>query len=71
MGLGVNVGIPLADGKGFDFSVLVPFGVVYHFTEAPIDVYFRLAPGVQIVKGDDVGFGFGFSGFLGALWRFN
>ena len=71
MGGGVNVGIPLKAESGFDFAVLVPFGVVYHFTEAPIDVYFRLAPGFQIVKGDEVGFGFGFSGFLGALWRFN
>ncbi|HKL56851.1 MAG TPA: hypothetical protein VJ854_00505 [Sphaerochaeta sp.] len=71
LGGGVNVGIPLKDGQGFDFTVLFPFGIVYHFTEAPIDVYIRLAPGFQIVKGDEVGFGFGFSGFLGALWRFN
>ncbi len=71
MGLGVNVGIPLQDSYGFDFTVLVPFGVVYHFTEVPIDVYFRLAPGLQIVKDNEVGVGLGFSGFLGGLWRFN
>ncbi|HAF86894.1 MAG TPA: hypothetical protein DCG32_11165 [Sphaerochaeta sp.] len=71
MGLGVNVGVPLNDTNGFDFSVLVPFGVVYHFTEVPIDVYFRLAPGIQIVKNDEVGVGLGFSGFLGGLWRFD
>jgi hypothetical protein len=70
MGLGANVAIPLSSEQGFDFSVLVPFGVVYHFTEVPIDVYFRLAPGLQIVKGNDVGLGFGFSAFLGGLWRF-
>ena len=70
MGLGVNVGIPLNSDDGFDFSVLVPFGIVYHFTEVPIDVYFRLAPGIQIVKGNDVGLGFGFSAFLGGLWIF-
>ncbi len=71
MGLGVSVGVPLNDSHGFDFSVLVPFGVTYHFSEVPIDVYFRLAPGIQIVKGNDVGLGFGFSAFLGGLWRFD
>lgn len=71
MGLGVNVGVPLSTDHGFDFSVLAPFGIVYHFTEVPIDVYFRLAPGVQIVKANDVNFGFGFSAFLGGLWRFD
>jgi len=71
LGLGMNVGIPVNDSHGFDFSVLLPVGIVYHFTEVPIDVYFRLAPGIQIVKNDEVGLGFGLSAFLGGLWRFD
>ncbi len=71
MGLGVNVGIPLSSGHGMNFAVLVPFGIMYHIRDVPIDLYFRLAPGLQIVKEGVVDINFGFSAFLGALWRFN
>ncbi len=71
MGLGVNVGIPLKEGENINFAVLVPFGIMYHFTEVPIDMYIRLAPGVRIIKGGNVDIGFDMSAFIGALWRFN
>ncbi|HKM07162.1 MAG TPA: hypothetical protein VJ869_09240 [Sphaerochaeta sp.] len=71
MGLGVNVGIPLSDGHGVNFSVLVPFGVVYHFESVPIDIYVRIAPGLRILNEGAVDINVGFSGFVGALWRFN
>lgn len=71
MGLGAYVGIPLKDGEKVDFALLVPFGVVYHFESAPVDIYLRIAPGLKIIEGGTVGLGLGFSGYLGALWRFN
>ncbi len=71
MGIGANVGIPLDDGHGVNFSVLVPFGIVYHFTEVPIDMYIRIAPGVRILHEGNVDINVGFSGFIGALWRFD
>lgn len=71
MGLGVNVGIPVSDGHGVNFSVLVPFGIVYHFESVPIDMYVRIAPGLRILHEGAVAINVGFSGFIGALWRFN
>ena len=71
MGIGANVGIPLDDEHGVNFSVLVPFGIVYHFTEVPIDMYVRIAPGLRIINEGDVAINVGFSGFIGALWRFD
>jgi|GEM_PF-451062 len=71
MGLGANVGIPLDNDHGVNFSVLVPFGIVYHFTEVPIDMYVRLAPGVRIFNEGEIDISVGFSGFIGALWRFD
>ena len=71
MGLGVNVGIPVSSGRGVNFAVLVPFGIMYHIRDVPIDLYFRLAPGLQIVEDGVVEIDFGFSAFLGALWRFD
>lgn len=71
MGLGANVGIPLDDSHGVNFSVLVPFGIVYHFTEVPMDMYVRIAPGVRIINEGNVDVNVGFSGFIGALWRFD
>jgi len=71
MGIGVNVGIPLDDNHGVNFSVLVPFGIVYHFTEVPIDMYVRIAPGIRIINEGNVDVNVGFSGFIGALWRFD
>ncbi|MDY0287691.1 MAG: hypothetical protein RBR15_02570 [Sphaerochaeta sp.] len=71
VGLGANVGIPLESGQNINFAVLVPFGIMYHFTEVPIDVYIRIAPGLQIVENGVVGIDLGFSAFLGALWRFS
>jgi hypothetical protein len=73
VGLGGYVGIPLQSGVGFDVSALVPVGVVYSFDEdiAPIDVYLRLAPGVQLIKDGAFKLGLGFSGYFGGLWRFN
>lgn len=71
MGLGAYVGIPVKDGYKVNFAILVPFGVVYHFTEVPIDMYVRIAPGLSIIDAGEVKLGVGFSGFIGALWRFN
>lgn len=70
MGVGGFVGIPLNKG-GVKLSALVPFGVVYHFNEVPIDTYIRIAPGLRILKEGVVDLGLGFSGYIGALWRFN
>ena len=71
MGLGVNVGIPLSSGNGVHFAVLAPIGIMYHIHDVPIDLYFRLAPGLQIVQGDVVDIDFAISAFIGALWRFD
>jgi hypothetical protein len=73
VGAGGYVGIPLQSGLGFDVSALVPVGIVYSFDEdiIPIDVYLRLAPGLQIVKDNVIDLDFDFMGYVGGLWRFN
>ncbi|WP_320127731.1 hypothetical protein [uncultured Sphaerochaeta sp.] len=73
VGLGGLVAIPLESGVGFDLSALVPVGLVYSFDKdvAPIDIYLRLAPGLRIIQNNSVHLGLGFSGYLGALWRFD
>ena len=71
MGVGGFVGIPLDKDEGVKLSALVPFGVVYHFNEVPIDTYIRIAPGLRILEDGVVNLGLGFSGYIGALWRFN
>ncbi|MBI9094606.1 MAG: hypothetical protein JEY71_06970 [Sphaerochaeta sp.] len=71
MGIGANVGLPLDDSHGVFFSVLVPFGIVYHFESVPMDMYVRIAPGLRILNEGNVDINVGFSGFIGALWRFD
>jgi opacity protein-like surface antigen len=73
IGAGAFVGIPLADGYGVDLSALVPVGLVYSFDEdvVPIDLYVRIAPGLSILSDGEFDLGFGFSGYFGALWRFD
>jgi hypothetical protein len=73
VGAGAYVGIPLQSGLGFDVSAIVPVGIVYSFDEdiAPIDLYIRLAPGLQIIKANVIDLGFDFMGYIGGLWRFN
>jgi hypothetical protein len=71
MGFGAYVGIPLNDGHRVNLAALVPFGIVYHFREVPLDMYIRIAPGLRIINEGEVDLGLGFSGFIGVLWRFD
>ena len=59
-----------SDKVGIDLSVLVPVGIEYTFTEVPITLYLRLAPGVQFLQNSSFKMGFAFAGYIGALWNF-
>ncbi|MFA6784452.1 MAG: hypothetical protein WC136_10390 [Sphaerochaeta sp.] len=69
VGVGPYVGIPIDAESKVALSVLAPVGLVYSINDndIPLDLYLRIAPGLKILPE----IGFGFSGYLGALWRFN
>lgn len=70
VGASVSTAMTFADGFGLDLSVLVPVGIEYTFSEVPITLYLRLAPGVNLLKATKFDIGFGFAGYIGALWNF-
>ena len=69
VGVGPNVGIPIDGTSKVTLAVLAPVGIVYSIDKdtIPLDLYLRVAPGLSILPE----IGFGFSGYIGALWRFN
>ena len=70
VGAGVKTGFRFGDNFGFDLSVLVPVGIEYTFSNVPITLYLRLAPGVQLLKNTKFNVAFDFAGYVGALWNF-
>ncbi len=60
--------VPLGEGDSV-WPRLHRVGVVYSMNDRdfPLDFYLRVAPGLQVIPAID----FYFSGYLGALWRFN
>ena len=70
VGAGVSTAMTFADGFGLDLSVLVPVGIEYTFSDVPVTLYLRLAPGVNLLKATKFDIGFGFAGYIGALWNF-
>lgn len=73
IGAGAFVGIPIQEGYKVDLSALVPIGLVYSFDEdvVPLDLYVRVAPGLQIIKDGEFDLDFDFRSYIGALWRFD
>lgn len=71
VGLGANGSFYFGDTSAISIAALVPVGIEYTFDGAPITVYLRLAPGLSFnIVGSDFKLGFGFAGYLGALWNF-
>ncbi|MDD3059036.1 MAG: hypothetical protein EOM32_08555 [Spirochaetia bacterium] len=66
---GAYFGIPLASDSKFGFAAIAPIGLVYSFSnsDAPIDLYLRVTPGLWIVPAFDVYY----DGYVGAMWRFD
>ncbi|MDD3423209.1 hypothetical protein, partial [Sphaerochaeta sp.] len=69
VGGGAYVGIPIESGAKLGLAAIAPVGVMYSLdnNDVPLDFYLRIAPGLWLLP--DVSFHF--SGYVGALWRFN
>jgi hypothetical protein len=69
VGGGAYVGIPIKSGAKLGLAAIAPVGVMYSLdnNDVPLDFYLRIAPGLWLLP--DVSFHF--SGYVGALWRFN
>ncbi|AEC02321.1 BAPKO_0422 family outer member beta-barrel protein [Parasphaerochaeta coccoides] len=66
-GLAGATWIPLNDNsQKLGLAVTVPVGIDYDFRDIPLEIFFRVSPGVQIIP--DTGFYIG--GTLGVLYHF-
>lgn len=74
IGLGASTQVHFGDPTGANLSVIVPVGIEYDFSQlnsdVPITAYFRLAPGVTILRANKVDIAFDFVAYLGAIWTF-
>ncbi|MFA5858774.1 MAG: DUF3996 domain-containing protein [Elusimicrobiota bacterium] len=62
IGVGAKVGI----GSGVGLGVRVPIGLEYKFSDAPLDIFFEVVPGLGILPG----IGFGVDGGIGIRYYF-
>ncbi len=58
------------DFKEVGLGVVAPLKLAYTFEDAPVTLYFRVAPGVYITFGENADVGFGVSAGLGATYNF-
>jgi len=70
VGVGAKAAIAFGDTTAVDLGVLVPVGIEYTFSEVPVTLYIRLAPGVKLLEATAFKIGFDYSGYIGALWNF-
>ncbi len=68
VGLAGAAGLTFADDFQFGVSVLVPVGIQYTFDNFPCTLYLRIAPGLSLVDQSGFAIGFGFAGYIGALY---
>lgn len=73
VGVGASAAIHF-DPVALDLDILVPVGIEYDFSQlnkdAHITMYFRVAPGMQLLEGTEFKPNFAIAGYLGALWNF-
>ena len=70
VGVGASMGFVFDDPFVFDLAVLVPVGISYQIPDFPMQFYLRLAPGLRLLEQTKFNLGFGFAGYIGALWMF-
>ena len=70
VGLGVSSKFFFGNEFKFGLDVLFPVGLSYQFPKVPIELYLRLAPGLQVFKDTQLQLGFGMGAYIGALYKF-
>ena len=70
VGLGVSSKFFFGNEFKFGLDVLFPVGLSYQFPKVPIELYLRLAPGLQVFKDTQLQLGFGIGAYIGALYKF-
>ena len=70
--VGGEAGVWMKFGDAFKLGVnaLVPLKVTYSFPKFPMNVYLRIAPGLELQIVDAINIGFGIQGSIGATYNF-
>ena len=72
VGLSAVPSVTFGNNTVVNLDVLVPVGIEYTFSDVPITLYLRLAPGLSVIEANKPNVGeFAMGGYIGALWNFN
>ena len=71
VGLSAVPSVTFGNNTVVNLDVLVPVGIEYTFSDVPITLYLRLAPGLSVIEANQPDVGFAMGGYIGALWNFN